>query len=167
MENYPMYNATANNDYDSYPSVEEYKKIMNKKGQINFAYAGGGDVTGIPMRGQVPIYANNAFNRKWLLGEDYNKTMYNPKVNKEFLVKNGNGSNTYRNMRSNKSYLNQEKDNSYNSYNGYENDLTERNYRRQNSFSDFNRNLSIRNNNLNEIKENENYQKNIKQKIAA
>ena len=64
-------------------------------------------------------------------------------------------------MRSNKSYLNQEKDNSYNSYNGYENDLTERNYRRQNSFSDFNRNLSIRNNNLNEIKENENYQKNI------
>ena len=24
MENYPMYNATANNDYDSYPSVEEY-----------------------------------------------------------------------------------------------------------------------------------------------
>ena len=161
MENYPMYNATANNDYDSYPSVEEYKKIMNKKGQINFAYAGGGDVTGIPMRGQVPIYANNAFNRKWLLGEDYNKTMYNPKVNKEFLVKNGNGSNTYRNMRSNKSYLNNEKDNSYNSYNGYENDLTERNYRRQNSFSDFNRNLSIRNNNLNEIKENENYQKNI------
>ena len=111
--------------------------------------------------------ANNAFNRKWFLGEDYNKTMYNPKVNKEFLVKNGNGSNTYRNMRSNKSYLNNEKDNSYNSYNGYENDLTERNYRRQNSFSDFNRNLSIRNNNLNEIKENENYQKNIKQKIHA
>ena len=28
-------------------------------------------------------------------------------------------------------------------------------------------NLSIRNNNLNEIKENENYQKNIKQKIHA
>ena len=139
---------------------------MNKKGQINFAYAGGGDVTGIPMRGQVPIYANNAFNRKWLLGEDYNKTMYNPKVNKEFLVKNGNGSNTYRNMRSNKSYLNQEKDNSYNSYNGYENDLTERNYRRQNSFSDFNRNLTMKSTNPNGIKAPQNYQQTIKEKIT-
>ena len=165
MENYPMYNATANNDYDSYPTVEEYKKIMKKKGQINFAYAGGGDVTGIPMRGQLPIYANNSFNRKWILGDDYNKTMYNPKVNKEILDKNG--INTFRNLRSNKSYLNKGKDNSYN---GFENNLTDRNnYKRQNSFGDVNRNLSLRSNspNPNEILSTENYQPNIKQKIAV
>ena len=165
MENYPMYNATANNDYDSYPSVEEYKKIMKKKGHINFADAGGGDVTGIPMRGQLPIYANNSFNRKWILGDDYNKTMYNPKVNKEILDKNG--INTFRNLRSNKSYLNKGKDNSYN---GFENNLTDRNnYKRQNSFGDVNRNLSLRSNspNPNEILSTENYQPNIKQKIAV
>ena len=165
MENYPMYNATANNDYDSYPTVEEYKKIMKKKGQINFAYAGGGDTTGIPMRGQLPIYANNSFNRKWILGDDYNKTMYNPKVNKEILDKNG--INTFRNLRSNKSYLNKGKDNSYN---GFENNLTDRNnYKRQNSFGDVNRNLSLRSNspNPNEILSTENYQPNIKQKIAV
>ena len=165
MENYPMYNATANNDYDSYPTVEEYKKIMKKKGQINFAYAGGGDVTGIPMRGQLPIYANNSFNRKWILGDDYNKTMYNPKVNKEILDKNG--INTFRNLRSNKSYLNKGKDNSYN---GFENNLTDRNnYKRQNSFGDVNRNLSLRSNspNPNEILSTENYQPNIKKKIAV
>ena len=165
MENYPMYNATANNDYDSYPTVEEYKKIMKKKGQINFAYAGDGDTTGIPMRGQLPIYANNSFNRKWILGDDYNKTMYNPKVNKEILDKNG--INTFRNLRSNKSYLNKGKDNSYN---GFENNLTDRNnYKRQNSFGDVNRNLSLRSNspNPNEILSTENYQPNIKQKIAV
>ena len=165
MENYPMYNATANNDYDSYPTVEEYKKIMKKKGQINFAYAGGGDTTGIPMRGQLPIYANNSFNRKWILGDDYNKTMYNPKVNKEILDKNG--INTFRNLRSNKSYLNKGRDNSYN---GFENNLTDRNnYKRQNSFGDVNRNLSLRSNspNPNEILSTENYQPNIKQKIAV
>ncbi len=165
MENYPMYNATANNDYDSYPTVEEYKKIMKKKGQINFAYTGGGDVTGIPMRGQLPIYSNNSFNRKWILGDDYNKTMYNPKVNKEILDKNG--INTFRNLRSNKSYLNKGRDNSYN---GFENNLTDRNnYKRQNSFGDVNRNLSLRSNspNPNEILSTENYQPNIKQKIAV
>jgi len=36
-----MYNATLNNDYDSYPSQEEYKAMMQKKGQIRYAYAGG------------------------------------------------------------------------------------------------------------------------------
>ena len=54
--NYPMYNATANNDYDSYPTPEEYKKMMEKVGQKNFAYAGGEFIKGIPMRGQMPVY---------------------------------------------------------------------------------------------------------------
>ena len=162
MENYPMYNATANNDYDSYPSVEEYKKIMNKNGQINFAYAGGGDVTGIPMRGQVPIYANNEFNRKWLLGEGGNRTMYNPKVNNnEFMSKNG--SNSYRNMSNSnsKSYLGKERGNSL------ENEMNNRTfYKRQKSFSDFNRNLTMRSTNPNGIHAPQNYQQTIKQKIA-
>ena len=138
MENYPMYNTTANNDYDSYPSVEEYKKNMNKNGQINFAYAGGGDVTGIPMRGQVPIYANN-----------------------EFMAKNG--SNSYRNMSNSnsKSYLGKERGNSV------ENEMNNRTfYKRQKSFSDFNRNLTMRSNNPNGIHAPQNYQQTIKQKIA-
>ena len=54
--NYPMYNATANNDYDSYPTPEEYKKMMEKVGQKNYAYAGGEFIRGIPMRSQMPIY---------------------------------------------------------------------------------------------------------------
>ena len=36
-----MYNATLNNDFDSYPSQEEYKAMMQKTGQKNYAYAGG------------------------------------------------------------------------------------------------------------------------------
>ena len=159
MDNYPMYNATANNDYDTYPSVEEYKKRMNKTGQINLAYAGGGDVTGIPMRGQIPIYANNEFNRKWLLGEGKNKTMYNPKIDKEPLDKNGNDN--YRNNSSNKSYLATLKDNNISD------DMVSRTfYKRQKSFSVFNRNLSMRSTNPNGIHAPQNYQQTIKQKIA-
>ena len=161
MENYPMYNATANNDYDSYPSVEEYKKIMNKNGQINFAYAGGGDKTGIPMKGQLPIYTNNEFNRKWLLGPEGNKTMYNPKINKGFSV-NNNENNSYRNNSvSNRSYLGREKNNEI------EKDMINRTfYRKQKSFSDFNRNLVMKSTNPNGIHSPENYQQTIKQKIA-
>ena len=36
-----MYNATLNNDYDSYPTQEEYKKFMEKNGQKYYQYAGG------------------------------------------------------------------------------------------------------------------------------
>ena len=58
IKNYLMYNATANNNYDSYPTPEEYLKMMAKTGQKNFAYAGNTDTTGIPMRGQMPIFGN-------------------------------------------------------------------------------------------------------------
>ena len=61
--NYPMYNATANNNYDSYPTPEEYMKMMREVGQKNFAYAGNTDTTGIPMRGQLPIYHNRTMTR--------------------------------------------------------------------------------------------------------
>ena len=54
-----MYNATANNNYDSYPSPEEYKKMMEKTGQKNYAYAGGDFVEGIPFRGQKPVFVSD------------------------------------------------------------------------------------------------------------
>ena len=60
--NYPMYNATANNDYDSYPTPEEYKTMMVKLGQRNYAYAGGEFKRGIPMRSQMPIYNDSKEN---------------------------------------------------------------------------------------------------------
>ena len=33
ITNYPMYNATANNNYDSYPTPEEYLKLMKQSSQ--------------------------------------------------------------------------------------------------------------------------------------
>ena len=63
VTNYPMYNATANNNYDSYPSPEEYLKLMKQTGQRNFSYAGNTDTTGIPMRSQMPVYVNKALTR--------------------------------------------------------------------------------------------------------
>ena len=165
MTNYPLYNATANNDYDSYPSIEEYKKNMKKTGQINLAYAGGGDVTSIPMKGQLPIYANNEFNRKWLMGEEGNKTMYNPKVrtnhwnnNSIRSMNNKNNSNSIDTKYNNKSYFDDMKDNNE--------DINRTFYKRQKSFSDFNRNLSMKSTNPNGIFAPQNYQQTIKEKIA-
>ena len=165
MTNYPLYNATANNDYDSYPSVEEYKKNMKKTGQINLAYAGGGDVTGIPMKGQLPIYANNEFNRKWLMGEEGNKTMYNPKVRTNHWnnsgirsINNKNNSNSIDTKYNNKSYFDDMKENNE--------DINRTFYKRQKSFSDFNRNLSMKSTNPNGIFAPQNYQQTIKEKIA-
>ena len=61
--NYPMYNATANNNYDSYPTPEEYKKMMEKNGQKNYAYAGGEYVEGIPFRSQRPVFLGSSGNK--------------------------------------------------------------------------------------------------------
>jgi len=61
--NYPMYNATANNNYDSYPTPEEYLKLMKQTGQKNYSYAGNTDTKGIPMRSQMPVYVNKALSR--------------------------------------------------------------------------------------------------------
>ena len=63
VTNYPMYNATANNNYDSYPTPEEYLKLMKQTGQKNYSYAGNTDTTGIPMRSQMPVYVNKALSR--------------------------------------------------------------------------------------------------------
>ena len=61
--NYPMYNATANNNYDSYPTPEEYKKMMEKNGQKNYAYAGGDYIEGVPFRSQRPVFLGSSGNK--------------------------------------------------------------------------------------------------------
>ena len=124
---------------------------MKKTGQINLAYAGGGDVTGIPMKGQMPIYANNEFNRKWLLNGEGNKTMYNHKTNKE--IENNNNRSFFR------------KGNDFIGNNNDDN-INRTFYRRQKSFEDFNRNLTMKSNNPNSIHSPQNYQQTIKEKIA-
>ena len=68
IKKYLMYNVIENNyyDYDSYPTLEEYKKWWIKL-QINYAYEDGRDTTGIPMRSQMPIYNNDNLNIKWIM----------------------------------------------------------------------------------------------------
>ena len=163
MMNYPLYNATANNNYDTYPSIEEYKNKMKKTGQINLAYAGGGDTTGIPMRGQIPIYANNEFNRKWLLGDEGNKTVYNPKLRNNFWNANTNINNNTRSNSINAKYNNRSLNDEMKE-NNEDNNRTF--YRRQKSFSDFNSNLTMKSTNPNGIQAPQNYQQTIKEKEA-
>ena len=66
-----MYNATANNNYDSYPTPEEYLKLMKQTGQKNYSYAGNTDTTGIPMRSQMPVYVNRALSRSISTGNGF------------------------------------------------------------------------------------------------
>ena len=74
--NYLMYNATANNNYDSYPTHEEYLKLMKQTGQKNFSYAGNTDTTGIPMRSQMPVYVNKALTRSMSTGNGIQNNNY-------------------------------------------------------------------------------------------
>ena len=71
VKNYLMYNATANNNYDSYPTPEEYLKLMKQTGQKNYSYAGNTDTTGIPMRSQMPVYVNRALSRSISTGNGF------------------------------------------------------------------------------------------------
>ena len=88
ITNYPMYNATANNNYDSYPTPEEYLKLMKKTGQKNFSYAGNGDTTGIPMRSQMPVYINKALSRSISTGNGIqNNNNYIDIRNRRNLIK--------------------------------------------------------------------------------
>ena len=88
IQNYPMYNATANNNYDSYPTPEEYMKMMEKAGQNNFAYAGNTDTTGIPMRGQMPVYGNRRLMKSTsFIGNTGNSTNYSTIGNGKTMMK--------------------------------------------------------------------------------
>ena len=100
--NYPMYNATANNNYDTYPTPEEYKKMMDKVGQKNYAYAGGEFVKSVPFRGQMPAFIegnkikknNNLMLNDVNIGD--NKSKLGMKQFKDFNldINNNNGMNT-------------------------------------------------------------------------
>ena len=165
MINYNMYNATANNDYDSYPSPEEYKKMMDKTGQINYAYAGGRDTTGIPMRGQMPVFISNDINKKWIIGNEANKTQYNNNINEnKVLSYNGSFSNLT-NINDLKSYSNyiEEGNRTGKVFNNTEKMF----YQRQKSVSPFNRNLTMKSTNPNGIHCPENYQQTIKKRVAS
>ena len=79
------------------------EEIMDKSGQINNAYAGGWDTTGIPMRSQMPIYINDNINKKWIMGYEANKTQYNYNNNRTGFIS------------SNASFKNLNKSNGFNS----------------------------------------------------
>ena len=87
--NYLMYNATANNNYDSYPTPEEYLKLMKQTGQKNFSYAGNTDTTGIPMRSQMPVNVNRALTRSMSTsnGIQNNNNNYFNNMNRRNLIR--------------------------------------------------------------------------------
>ena len=165
--NYPMYNATANNDYDSYPTPEEYKKYMDKAGQLNYAYAGGKDTTGIPMRSQMPIFANNDLNRKWIIGNEANKTLYNNNINNTGFIssnesfKSLNNSNGFKNNINTLNYMDGSRTGRF--FNNTDKIF----YQKQKSVSPFQRNLTMRNTNPNGTHSPENYQQTVRPKIAS
>ena len=165
MINYNMYNATANNDYDSYPSPEEYKKMMDKTGQINYAYAGGGDTTGIPMRSQMPVFISNDINKKWIIGNETNKTKYNNNISRnKVLSYNGSFSNLS-NINGLKSFSNYDEEG--NIARKIFNNTEKMFYQRQKSVSPFNRNITMKSTNPNGIHCPENYQQTIKKRVAS
>ncbi len=91
IDNYPMYNATANNDYDSYPTPEQYQEMIKGTGQLNIAYAGGKRPKEVPMRSQMPVFEedikdNYILRNKYAMkqmkmsnmgGNEFNSTNYN------------------------------------------------------------------------------------------
>ena len=87
ITNYPMYNATANNNYESYPTPEEYLKMMEKTGQKNFAYAGNTDTTGIPMRGQMPVFGNKRLTKSISCAGGLQSNNYSNNGNGRSLIK--------------------------------------------------------------------------------
>ena len=160
--NYPMYNATANNDYDSYPTPEEYKKYMEKTGQLNYAYAGGKDTTGIPIRGQMPVFANNDLNKKWISGNEAYKTQYNNNIiNKTGFISSNNSFKNLKNINT-FNYI-QDGSRTGRAFNNTDKMF----YQRQKSVSPFNRNLVMRSTNPNGTPSPENYQQTIKPRIAS
>ena len=165
--NYPMYNATANNDYDSYPTPEEYKKYMDKTGQLNYAYAGGKDTTGIPMRSQMPIFVNNDLNRKWIIGNEANKTLYNNNINSTGFIssnesfKSLNNSNGFKNNINTLNYMDGSRTGRF--FNNTDKIF----YQKQKSVSPFQRNLTMRSTNPNGTHSPENYQQTVRPKIAS
>jgi len=93
IDNYPMYNATANNDYDSYPTPEKYTEMIRGTGQLNMAYAGGIRPREVPMRSQMPVYEEDIKNNYILRNKYAMKNMQMPNA----LEKTGSNNINYNN----------------------------------------------------------------------
>ena len=93
IDNYPMYNATANNDYDSYPTPEKYVEMIKGTGQLNMAYAGGIRPREVPMRAQMPVYEEDIKNNYILRNKYAMKNMQMPNA----LEKTGSNNINYNN----------------------------------------------------------------------
>ena len=161
--NYPMYNATANNDYDSYPSPEEYKKMMDKTGQLNYAYAGGGDTTGIPLRSQMATFSNNCKRLRRIGRRDNNM---------QFSNFNTTGTNYYNNSFKELNTTDGFQNNYNSNETGFKNwtklyKTDKMFYQRQKSVSPLNRNLIMRSTNPNGIHSPNNYQQTIDPNMAS
>ena len=60
---------------------------MAKTGQKNFAYAGNTDTTGIPMRGQMPIFGNRRLTKSISCADLDNNNKYSTIGNGKSLIK--------------------------------------------------------------------------------
>ena len=140
IDNYPMYNAASNNDYDSYPTPEQYKDQIRGTGQLNIAYAGGERPKEVPMRSQLPVYEKDIENNYILknkyamkqrettnmIGTEFNNT--NNNINNTYNISN----NTLRQRRplsafSNKINVNPNGTHAHENYDQYENKYAYRN----------------------------------------
>ena len=104
VDNYPLYNATANNDYDSYPTPEKYKEMIKGTGQLNLAYAGGEMPREVPMRSQMPVFEKdiennyilkNKYAMKQMKASNMGLTGYDNTINSKY------SNTTYNNMNNN------------------------------------------------------------------
>ena len=147
IDNYPMYNATANNDYDSYPTPEQYQEQIKGTGQLNIAYAGGERPKEVPMRSQMPVFEKdiednyilkNKYAMKQMQMANLQGTGYNNSINTLNNTKFNNFSYSSRNNNtlqqrrplsafSNKVNINPNGTHAHENYNQYENRYAYRN----------------------------------------
>ena len=106
IDNYPMYNATANNDYDSYPTPEQYGEMIRGTGQINLAYAGGQRPKEVPMRSQMPVYEKDIENNYILRNKYDMKQMQRVNMQGTDTGYNNYNNSKYSNFNSTRTYNN-------------------------------------------------------------
>ena len=61
--------------------------MMEKTGQKNFAYAGNTDTTGIPMRGQMPVFGNKRLTKSISCAGGLQSNNYSNNGNGRSLIK--------------------------------------------------------------------------------
>ena len=136
INNYPLYNATANNDYDSYPTQEQYQEMIRGTGQLNLAYAGGERPKEVPMRSQMPVFEKdikdnyilkNKYAMKQMQMSNMTRTGYNNTTYNNFNTSRmSNNNNTLKHRRPLSAFRNEVNINpngthAHENYNQYEN----------------------------------------------